>query len=465
MSQKHILLICPVENCSTARCEAFPSGALLLIGTMLLEKGHKIRVVQMMADRVSTAGLNDIITSFKPDIVGITMSTYQTKSAREVSEAVKAANENILVVVGGPHPSALKLKIFDDFPRVDVVVVGEGEHAFMEIVEGQNLKDIRGICYQGTENGPRTPAPDLDYIPLPNLGLVDIKKYTGADPQIAYPTMFIMGSRGCPFRCTFCNKSIWRRTVKLRKPDLIVDEVEWLYNKYGIREIYFQDDTFNLDRQWAEQIFQLLIDRKLTKKVCFKTSFRANEELVDEEFLRMARSAGFWQIFYGVENGNQEMLDSMGKGLTTHEIKRAFELTHSAGIVTKAAFMMGMPGESTQTVDDTIKLWKEIRPYVTGLGPAIPFPETEFDRIVTQKGHKLTTDYDRFCANAILVRTDDLDGKQIAHLYAKFKRLIIRQFLIDFLKLRYLKVLLFGLKSPWYIYHILRRIRAHLKEA
>jgi len=460
---KNILLINPSENKKTMLYEAFPSGALLLLGSMLLERGHRVKVLHLVADGITRSRLEGEIRDFGPDIIGITMSTFQTHSAREISVLAKQINDRILVVAGGPHPSALKHKILTDFPGIDVVVTGEGEHAFMEIVEGRPIPEIRGICYHGGETPPRPLSCDLDHIPLTRLDLINIKRFAGADPQMAYPTMFIMGSRGCPFQCTFCNKSIWGNSVRFRQPARIVREVEWMHEQYGIREIYFQDDTFNLRRSWTEEIFQLLIDKKLNKKMYFTTSFRANERLVDEKLLKMAKAAGFWLLFYGVESGNQQMLDSMGKGLTLNELKRAFRLTHAAGLKTKASFMIGLTGESRETFQDTIALWRELHPYVTGFGAVIPFPGTAFDREVTAKGHKLSDNYDDFSPNTIVVRTDALSAEDIARLLKEFKTLILARFFIDLLKLRYWKMIVFCLISPRYIRHILRRIGSYLK--
>lgn len=462
---KNILLINPSENKKTTLEEAFPSGALLLMGSMLLERGHQVKVLHLAADGITPPRLEEEIKARSPDIIAITMSTFQTRSAREISALAKKINDRILVVTGGPHPSALRQRIFADFPGVDVVVTGEGEHTFMEIVEDKPLPEIRGICYRGGETPPRPLSRDLDHIPLPRLDLTNIRLFTGADPQMAYPTMFIMGSRGCPFQCTFCNKSIWGNRVRFRRPASIVREVEWLYEQYGIREIYFQDDTFNLNRSWTEEVLQLLIDKKFNQKMHFTTSFRANERLVDEKLFKMAKAAGFWLLFYGVESGNQRMLESMGKGLTLSELKRAFRLTHAAGLKTKASFMIGLPGETEETFHDTIALWRELHPYVTGFGAVVPFPGTKYDREVTARGHKLTGNYDDFSPNAILIRTDTLSVEDIARLLKEFKTLILVRFFIDLLKLRYWKMIIFCLTSPRYIRHILRRLGSYLNPA
>ena len=420
-SKKNVLLINPLEN-KPKRYEMYPSGALVLIGTMLHNLGHNVKIIHMLADKVGTIRLKNIISTFKPDVVGITINTFQTKSAKEISKIIKEVNKNILVVVGGPHPSALKLKIFEDFPCVDVVVVGEGEHIFLEIVEGKELEEIKGMCYkskigQPRMNEPRPMAEDLDYIPLPNLDLVDFnkKKFVGAEPVGAQPTMYIMASRGCPFHCIFCNKSVWGNTARFRKPELVIEEIKWLHEKYGVKEIFFQDDTFNLNRKWAEQIFNLIIENNLSKDIIYKTPFRANEKLVDKELLQLAKEAGFWLIFYGVESGNQEMLDRMRKGLTVREIKRAFELTHSVGLKTIGSFIIGLPGENERTIEDTYNLWKELRPYVSGYSCAIPFPDTEFEKIVIEKKHLLVTNYDKYSLGVCVVRTDDLTKEDLEY--------------------------------------------------
>lgn len=436
-SYQNILIVNPRPNYHTEK-EIYPSGALVLLGTMLQKKGYNVKLVHMVADRVGPSQLRDIITSFKPDVVGISMSTFQTKSAREVSQIVKEVNRDTLVVAGGPHPSALKQRIFESFPQVDVVVIGEGEFTFMDIVEGKDLESIPGVCYKGKMNPPRPLAENLDYIPLPNLDLVDISRFVGPPPPGPLPILYVMASRGCPFGCTFCNKSVWGAKTRFRRPEMVIEEVKWLHEKYGAREIFFQDDTFNLNRQWAEQIFKLIIENGLNKKMIFRTPFRANRKLVDEELLRMAREAGFWLIFYGVENGNQGMLNSMSKGLTIEEIKRAFEMTHRVGLKTNAAFIIGMPGETRETIRDTINLWRELKPYHQGFSPAIPLPESEFERIVLEKNHLLTRNYDEYDPDKFIVRTDALTAEELERYSEIISGLLVRRRLARLLAPRHI---------------------------
>jgi radical SAM superfamily enzyme YgiQ (UPF0313 family) len=427
---KNILLINPLENL-TKQCESYPSGALILLGTMAQNLGYNIKIVHMGADKVGSAKLKNIILTLKPDIVGITMNTFQTKSTKEITKIIKEVNKNILVVIGGPHPSALTLRIFDYFPDVDVVIVGEGEHTFLEIIEGKDLEKIKGICYKDKMNKiqinePRPIAENLDYIPLPNLDLVDFNenKFSGVEPIGALPSMYIMASRGCPFQCIYCNKSIWGCRTRFRKPELIIEEIKWLHDKYGVREIFFQDDTFNLNKKWAKRIFNLIIDNSLNKDIIYKTPFRANEQLVDKELLELAKRAGFRYIFYGVESGNQGILNGMKKALTVREIKRAFELTHSVGLKTIASFIIGLPGETKKTIRDTINLWKELNPYIAGCSFATPLPATELERILIEKGHLLDNNYDHYGLGVCVVRTDELSKENLEYYGMKIKNKI-----------------------------------------
>lgn len=415
--RKNILLIDPPQNDFHKGMEKrYPSGALILIGTMCLNRGHNVKIIDMTADMVDIPKLKSILASFKPEIVGITMNTFQTRFAKKVATAVKEIDKNILTVVGGPHPSSIGLEIFDDFPDVDVSVLGEGEFTFIEIVENGNLKDIKGICYNGEINEPRPFAEDLDYIPLPNLDLVDISKYTGVFTGNE-KSMYIMASRGCPSHCIYCNKSVFGHKTRFRSPPKVIEEVRWLHEKYGVSNIYFQDDTFNLNRKWTDEILNLIIENNLNTKINFMAPFRANKNLVDKELLQLAKYAGFKQILYGVESGNQEMLKSMKKGLKVSEIRRAFELTTEIGLEPFAFLMIGLPGENGQTIRDTLNLRRKLGS-PSGFSLAIPFPKTEFEEIVKEKGHLLDDNYDNYCSGGSYIRTDDLSRKELEFYYA-----------------------------------------------
>ena len=415
MGFKKILLVNPPQNHQDFSTKPmYPSGALLLLGTMCKEKGHDIKIYDGAVDNES---LYEVVINFKPDIIAITVNTFQVKYTQKYLDIIKSINiiksidDDILTVIGGPHPSAIGLQSLSDFINADIIVMGEGEFTFLDIVEGKPLHEIKGICYDGKRTPDRPHTQTLDHIPLTDLSMVDIDKYSGMSD--GSKSMFIMASRGCPFKCTYCNKSVFGSKVRFRKPEAIIAEIKWLHEQYGINYIYFQDDTFNLKRTWITEILNLIIDNGLNKNISYMAPFRANENLVDVELLELAKKANFKTIFYGVESGNQQMLNRMRKGLKIKEIKRAFRLTHAVGIKTVAAFIMGLPGETTATIKDTLELWQTIKPTYSGFTIATPFPNTPFENEIKNKGHILNSNYNEYRCGGSYIQTDELTKDEL----------------------------------------------------
>lgn len=368
-----------------------PSQALLTLGTLAQDRGHEVKILHLDIDHIW-----DSFNGSPPDIVGVTVNTFQVKSAREVAKQAK--EKGIRVIIGGPHAC-----VWDGEGEV---VVGEGENAWLEIL------------------GEKPDIETINDIPSLNYDLVDVTRFSGIPPMGAYPQIAIMASRGCPNNCTFCNTPVfWGKKVRYRQPKLVVDEVEGLHFDHGINEVYFQDDTFNLNHSWATEIFKDIIIRGLNKEMLFRLACRVSEKLVTEDFLNLAREAGVWNIFYGVESGSQMMLDRMKKGITVEEVRRAFEMTKKAHIRTQASFIVGMPGETAETLKETQNLIEEIEPNLYGCCYACPFPNTELDREVREKGHIRERDYGDYGYGDVMVRTDELGFKELE----AFNRFVIRR--------------------------------------
>ncbi len=399
----NILLLQPRYNYPISIVEC-PAGALILLGTMAEERGHKVKVLHLDVDSVD---LRQELVSFKPDVLGITVDTFHTRSAKEILRVAKKTSKSIFTVIGGAHPSALKDECYTDFPDANAIVYGEGEFGFMELIGGK--PEPRNCLMGGNGLKPTVYSPDLDHIPLPDYDLIDIRRYAGLAIHGHEPLFYIMASRGCPFRCSFCgSNSIWGRKVRLRKPDLVVNEVEHLVKKYKAGEVFFQDDALNIDLPWAMEILSLIIERGLNRDCIFRIVCRADEKLITREFLKLAKEAGVWNIFYGVESGSQEMIDSASKGLSLNDIRRAFILTRDAGIKIQASFMLGLPGETKETAESTKRFIQETKPDKYGCLLATPFPGTEFESQLKAKGHLFETDYDNYGMDLPLARTDTL---------------------------------------------------------
>jgi len=410
---------------------SLPSRGLLSLAAVLKRCGYAVDYIDADMDALSHAEVVARIRDFGSNAVGITMNTFQVKAAQDLAGAIKRYNGDITVIVGGPHPSSFKGNVLRACPWLDIASVSESEGTIEEIaraIDGNgDFSEIKGICYRRDgdvhETEPRPLIEDLDTVPFPAYELAgDLTRYPGALPVLNSPSMHMMASRGCPFNCIFCTKSVWGNKMRFRSPQNTVDEVEHLHTMYGINEVFFQDDTMNMKRDWFFSVCDEIIRRGLNESMSFKTSFRVNERLVDEELLQKAREAGFWIIFYGVESGNQRILDTIKKGTTLEEIKRAFRLTREAGIKTIAAFMVGNVGETPKTVKDSIQLAKEIRPDYLGFSIATPLPGTAFHAIAKEKGWIYSEDFSSFSQFEAVSRNEDMTMKEITALRNKADR-------------------------------------------
>ena len=397
--------------------EQYPSGAALLLGTILKRRGHEVKVLNSIGDRLDLKDIIKIVEEFKPQVIGITVSTYQIKQTLHISIRVKRLFPSTLIVIGGAHVSAIGGSILEKFFDVDIAVLGEGEEALVKIVEEEPLKSINNIVYRNKGEiieTKRSSSPiELDTLPFPDLSLVNLNRFSGPYPVKKTPSMFIMASRGCPFNCTFCCKPIYGNTVRFHSPEYVIELVEYLNKKHNIKEVYFQDDTFNLNRRWAVTIVEGLLKKNLNKKMTFRASSRVNENLVDLEWLNLLKKSNFWLLYYGVESGDPEMLIRIQKGITVEEVKRAFSLTRQAGIKTESSFILGLPGETIDTIKASINLWKEIKPFAGGFSRAVPFPGTQMEIEVRSKGYIKYSKYEDYTMKETMVRTEALTYEEL----------------------------------------------------
>ena len=400
-----ILLVNPSYNYPT-RKEMYPSGALMLLGTMAKQHGHDVKIIHMVADKQSIKDVLLITNEYRADIVGITVNTFQVGPTKQLLSTLKALSFARLVI-GGPHPTSVGIdEARIEFPEADDIICGEGEHQFISILNGANIDKPQ----------------DLEYIAPPDLSLIDVNKFTGAYPLRSNPTMFMMASRGCPGQCTYCNRSIFGNKVRYRSPENVLKEIRYLA-KCGMKEVFIQDDTFNINKDWYGEILQRIIFEGLNNKMRFRTPFRADEKLVDSKMLKLAKNAGFWLLFYGVESGNQGMLDRMNKRLSLDEIERAVRLTKEAGIKVETSFIVGLPGETRQTAEDTVKFYHKLSPFWSGCGIAIPFPSTDLYNEIKPQLNGLS--FDNYQLGMVYSETSELNKKQIKDIHCRLNWLMI----------------------------------------
>jgi radical SAM superfamily enzyme YgiQ (UPF0313 family) len=252
-----------------------------------------------------------------------------------------------------------------NFPSIDAIVRHEGEATFRKLVS-KGLKNTKGISYRLGKRVIRNPdrgfIDKLDALPFPDWFSFDLKRYkkqgeTGfrMRKQLSAP---MITSRGCPYRCTFCYRSFWGDNYRTRSAENIVDEMEMLRERFGVRYIRFFDDNFTFSKKRTTEICKEIIRRKLD--IPWRCEGRVNE--VNRESYEWLKKADCHLIELGVESGSQKILNNLKKGISVKQIKNAFKVARQVGIKTKAFIIIGNPGETTSTLDETLKLLKEIKP-------------------------------------------------------------------------------------------------------
>lgn len=370
------------------------------------------------------------INKNKPDIVGLTSVTGNFHEAVRLARAIKKLKQPPLIIIGGVHITALPGEM-RKYPFFDFAVIGEGEETLLELVKkiekGQtDFEKVLGLAFLKKTRlvltPPRPYIKNLDKLPMPAFDLLPpISKYHPSPGMYRkLPMTMVITSRGCPGQCIFCYRAVFGNVYRARSPKNVVDEVETLVKKYGVREIRFCDDlfTFNEDRVMA--ICQELRRRKL--KISWSCNGRAN--FITKRMLKAMKTAGCWQVAYGIESGNQEILNRTKKGLTLETIRNAVHITRQAGLETRGFFILGLPGENEQTLQQTIDFAKELHLSDALFSILIPYPGTEIAQKASKFGkvnrdfrnyHHQTTQNPPFIPHA-------LSAKQILDYYRKAQR-------------------------------------------
>ena len=377
--------------------------SLVYIATTLNHNGHQATILDCEAEGLSLGDVEKHLKENNFGMVGIAMLTLMYSQCVDLAKLVKKVNPDTKVVVGGPHPTTNAIQVLTDIPEVDFAVIGEAEFTFLDLVKAvenkTNLSEIKGIAYRDNNNIPKiTPEremiEDLDIIPMPDRKLLKMNLYR---PSVSYykklPAYIVLTSRGCPYRCTFCSK-VFEKTYRYNSSDRVVAEVKDLVENFGAKEIVFRDDTFTMKKSWTEEVCNKLIAEGLNKKIRWSCMTRVN--LITPDLLRLMKQSGCWGIHFGVESGNQRLLDLMKKDVTVEQIRDAFKWTREAGIETRAFMMLGLPSETREESLETIQFAKSLNPDWAQFTICTPYPGTEMYKQAIESGEMKTGNWDNF---------------------------------------------------------------------
>lgn len=337
------------------------------------------------------------IKKFNPDIIGISCSfTIYEKDSFELANLIKKINQKIIIVAGGAHTSANPFSVLKN-KNIDMVVLKEGEKTFLEIVKNvknkKNLENIGGTAIRLKNkikiNKSTEYIQNLDEIPFPARHLLPMKKYL-EHPQncianMRGPTTEIITSRGCPFNCIFCSiHTVWGKTWRARSAKNVVDELEYLIKKYGIKEFRFFDDNITWDKKRILKICDEIIKRKLNIK--WDTPNGIAIATLDEEVLRKMKQSGYYKIIMGIESGSQKTLRFMRKPVSLEHAKKIIDICNKIGIWTWSTFVIGFPDETREDIQKTIDFAKKSGLNFATFYVAQPYQGTEMYEIYEKKG-------------------------------------------------------------------------------
>jgi len=376
---------------------AFPQG-LAYVASALLEEGHAVEVLDINGNRYSRETVMQKIKEADFDVAGIGGLITQYSHAKWLASVIRQHHPQSKIMAGGGLASSA-YKILLQKTEVDIAVIGEGELTVKETVNilgrGGDLVDVKGVCYKQGEqiiaNKPREPITDLSKLPLPAWHLFPMETYmvnfgyyhplaktkyfekmkkSSIDGKVR--VMNVSTTRGCPYDCHYCYHTFYGYKVRQRPVSSIIDEMKILSEKYRVQHINFCDDIFTINKKWVWELCDRLRETRLD--ITWDASARVN--LVDKEIIECMKSAGCILIGYGFESCSQKILDLMNKRATVEQARKAYHLMRKIGVEINHTFMIGYPGETLQTIRETIDFCKEL-----GIGASFfyttPYPGTQ----------------------------------------------------------------------------------------
>ena len=341
-----------------------PPLGLCFIAALLEREGIEVCLIDAPVEGLTHEDVVNRVRDFQPQLFGVSSTTVWFDAAVELARQVKELDDALPVAIGGAHVSSNTEETLG-VPHFDFGVIGEGEFAALELAraiqKGNGFDAIKGLAYR--ENGEirqterRPYLRDLDVLPHPARQHVPIHKYR-AQPNDEHrlPKTSMVTSRGCPYRCIFCDKSVFGPVYRYHSPDYIVEEMESLVEEYGIKDIAFIDSTFFPSKK---RILPLLAKiREANLDMSWTCSARA--DVLTKDLMKEMKAAGCWRVRIGAESGNDEVLKFIGKGVTKENIRNAAVWANEVGLQPKGFFMVGHQVDTPETIEETIQFAKSL---------------------------------------------------------------------------------------------------------
>jgi len=380
-----------------------------------------VEILDANALGIGWDGLEAAIARTNPEAPALIGITVYTPYVPEISRAVRVARQaapQAVIALGGPHVTFTAEETLRTMPQVDVVARGEGDQIIVDLAraldEGDGLEGVPGISFRRDGQVVEAPAPpplDVTMLPMPAFHLLPMDRYRW--PELGGPFATVITSRGCPFKCTFCSEwPFWRGGWRPYDPEMVVEQLDVLVNRYGRRNIWFGDDCFNVDGDHIAAICEGILRRGI--EVNWYYQGRADLLVKYKDLLPLTRRAGNRMVQIGIEASSDEQRDELNKQLSTETVKKAVRLLRQHDIVCQGMMIVGVPSDSPRTFDHKVRFIKRLDVDFPVFTLYTPFPGTPaFDEAVAEGWIELPADYARYDMTHALMPTRHMTRRQV----------------------------------------------------
>lgn len=404
----------PVQKQNYAN--TLPPVGVLSIATLLRKNNIKAEVTDLNIENINKWDIKDF------DVIGFSILHSNIENSLRISSEIKQRFPEKAIIAGGPHVNSYP-EFFIKKEFFDLVAVGEGEYALLELFQQNPINGIKGLYYKDEQkqiqfNGYRDRIKNLDLLPFPDLSLVNYKNYY-IPIKKTEPVSYIMSSRGCPFNCIFCFQSLGKQWFS-RSPENVVEEIEYQINTFSVKELCIFDDNFTLDIERAKKICRLLLEKKIQISIQLTNGIRVDS--VDRELLSMMKEIGLWFVALSPETGSQETMKKIEKNFNLEKVFEVVQICKELNLVTDACYMIGFPWEKKEDIEKTIDFALQLNADISQFSRVVPIPGT---KLFNQMGLDKNLNFDK--DNGILYgttkhKTAYLDKKTIHKLIKKAYR-------------------------------------------
>ncbi len=381
----------PGKKDITATANRMAPLGLLSIAAYLKHKGHQVFIYDCLGPNVPQSIREKVkaVLAPNPDIVGFSTTTSSFLDGNDMAVLIKEARPRVKIVFGGVHVSALGRPLLQNFPCIDYLSPGEGEETLSELASGLDSSSIDGLIWRDGDtivaNAPRSLLSNLDELPFPDYD--SLKGFPGSYhlPLFSFirvPGATMLTSRGCPYECSYCDRSVFKNSYRYNSPAYVYEHMLHLRRHFGIRHINIYDDLFTLNKPRIVELCRLLTAKPLG--IQFNCAIRVGH--ADNDLLKLLKDAGCLMVSVGIESADPTLLKRHKSGITLEEVRDTVDRVKACGLRVKGLFMMGLPGETEASIIATSKFVISLGLDDMNMSKFTPFPGAPIWSTLSEEG-------------------------------------------------------------------------------